>query len=199
MPGVTTDAAYWDEQASTFDQDPDHGLSAPATRAAWAQLLLGQMPSAPARVVDLGCGTGTLSVLLAEAGHDVTGVDYAPRMVEAARAKASNAGVPAAFLLGDATAPPVAQGAFDVVLVRHVLWALPEPHAAVAAWCRLLTPQGRLLLVEGRWHSGFGLSADQAQALVHTVREEAHVEQLTDPVLWGGPLRDERYLLVSRR
>src|SRR5215212_6538996 len=99
MPDVTTDAAYWDEQAASFDEDPDHGLSVPATRAAWAQLLLGHTPPVPARVVDLGCGTGTLSVLLAEAGHDVTGVDYAPRMLEAARAKASAAGIRATFLL----------------------------------------------------------------------------------------------------
>jgi SAM-dependent methyltransferase len=39
------------------------------------------------RIVDLGCGTGIISLELARAGYEVTGVDPAPAMVEAARAK----------------------------------------------------------------------------------------------------------------
>ena len=75
---------YWDGRAGTFDEEPDHGLRDPAVRQAWADLLLPLVPPS-SRVADLGCGTGTLSVLLAGAGHDVHGVDLAPRMVEAAR------------------------------------------------------------------------------------------------------------------
>jgi ubiquinone/menaquinone biosynthesis C-methylase UbiE len=157
------------------------------------------MPSPPARVADLGCGTGTLSVLLAKAGYDVTGVDYAPKMLEVARRKTSAAGVSVRFVLGDASTPPLAHGAFDVALARHVLWAMPDPSAAVMAWVGLLAPGGRLLLIEGRWHTGGGLTAGDVAALVSGAREEAQVEPLTDPVLWGGPLRDERYLIVSRR
>ncbi len=87
---------YWDEQAATFDEEADHGLRDPTVRRAWADLLLPHLPTAPARVVDLGCGTGSLSLLLAEAGHDVHGVDLSPRMVYAARAKAAAAGAPLA-------------------------------------------------------------------------------------------------------
>ncbi len=50
-------------------------------RAAWRELLRPLLPPAPARVLDPGCGTGSLAVLLAGAGHDVTGVDFAPAMV----------------------------------------------------------------------------------------------------------------------
>lgn len=175
---MTTDAAFWDDQAATFDDEPDHGLKEPAAAAAWAHLLHRVMPPAPRRVADLGCGTGTLSVLLARAGHDVTGVDHSPRTVEAARRKATAAGVPARFLVGDAAAPPLMAAHFDVVLTRHVLWALPDPHAALLAWLDLLAPDGRLLLIEGRWHTGAGLTADDATALVREVREDAHVEHL---------------------
>lgn len=59
--------AYWDRQAATFDEDPDHGLRDPLVREAWTSLLLPLLPPAPASVVDLGCGTGSLSVLLAGA------------------------------------------------------------------------------------------------------------------------------------
>lgn len=186
--------AEWDAAASTFDQEADHGLRDPDCRAAWERLLVASLPTTPSRVADLGCGTGTLTRLLTDLGHRVTGVDFSPAMVRLARAK-----VPEAVLLvGDAAAPPLADGDFDVVLSRHVLWAVPDPEETVAAWVRLLAPGGRLVLVEGRWHTGAGLEAAETARAVRRVRDEAHVEQLTDPVLWGGPVSDERYLLLSR-
>ena len=80
--------ALWDDEAQTFDDAADHGLHDPAVRAAWRALMLDLLPPAPARVADLGCGTGTLALLLTEEGYDVTGVDVSPEMVRRARAKA---------------------------------------------------------------------------------------------------------------
>ncbi|WP_439657352.1 class I SAM-dependent methyltransferase [Lentzea sp. HUAS TT2] len=192
-----TTQEFWDRHAATFDDEPDHGLRDPLVRAAWARLLLPLVPAASS-VVDLGCGTGSLSVLLAEAGHDVHGLDLSAQMVNAARAKASSAGVAVEFVVGDAAHPPWAE-AFDVVLARHVLWALPDPAAALAAWVSLLRPGGVLLLVEGRWSTGAGLTSAQTRSLVLGVRAEAEVTALTSEDLWGRPIEDERYLLVSRR
>ena len=188
-------AAYWDAQAGTFDAEPDHGLTDAPVRRAWTRLLLPLMPSS-ASVADLGSGTGTLAVLLAEAGHVVCGVDLAPRMVAAARAKAAAARVAAQFVVGDAAAPPWAPGTFDVVLSRHVLWAMPDPGEALRNWVALLRPGGRLLLVEGRWSTG-GLSAAALRNLVLRHRAEADVVPLDDPALWGKPITDERYLVAS--
>jgi SAM-dependent methyltransferase len=196
MTGVTT-AEHWDAQARTFDDEPDHGLRDPAVRAAWADLLLPRLPEA-ATVADLGCGTGTLTVLLGQAGHRVSGVDVAPRMIEAAEAKAAAAGVPADFVVGDAASPPWAPESFDVVLSRHVLWAMPDRDEALGRWVRLLRPGGLLLLVEGRWWTGDGMTAAETTELVLRHREDVTVEQLYDPVFWGGPITDERYLLASR-
>ena len=190
-------AAAWDAQADTFDDEPDHGLREPRVREAWRSLLLRHLPAPGAAVADLGCGTGSLACLLAQEGYAVRGVDLAPRMVAAARAKAAAAGVDATFEVGDAADPPLADGSVDVVLVRHVLWALPDPDAAVARWVRLLRPGGRLLLVEGRWHTGAGLTAAETRAVVARHRARADVEQLADEALWGGPITDERYLVVS--
>jgi ubiquinone/menaquinone biosynthesis C-methylase UbiE len=167
-------------------------------RAAWERLLLAEMPAAPASVVDLGCGTGSLSVLLASAGHAIVGVDIAPRMVRAARRKAALAAVDARFLVADAAAPGLAHGAFDVVLARHVLWAMPDINAAIAEWVALLRPGARLILIEGRWHTGAGLSASDTAQAVRRHRGEAKVTALDDADLWGGPITDERYLVVSR-
>lgn len=185
----------WDRAAASFDEEPDHGLADPATRAAWRELLLGVLPLAPARVADLGCGTGTLTRLLTDEGFVVDGLDVSVEMLRLAAAK-----VPEAELtLGDAAAPTLAAGAYDVVLARHVLWALPDPAAAFGRWVDLLAPGGVVVLVEGRWHTGAGLTAAAATTIVRTVREEAAVRHLGEEVYWGGPIDDERYLLFSRR
>jgi ubiquinone/menaquinone biosynthesis C-methylase UbiE len=195
----TVTADDWDDLAETFDEAADHGLRDPVVREAWRRLLLPELPPAPALVADLGCGTGSLACLLAGEGHQVRGIDLAPRMVEAARAKAVRAGVEISFQVGDAAAPPWPDASVDVVLARHVLWALGDPDAAVARWVRLLRPGGRLVLVEGRWHTGAGMTSQQARTIVERHRRKARVRQLPDPDLWGGAIADERYLLVSER
>lgn len=192
-------AAYWDSQADAFDEEADHGLRDPRVRDAWRRLLLAHLPAPPAAVADIGCGTGSLSVLLATEGYAVTGLDYAPAMLRAARAKARAAGVSARFVLSDAAAPGLPPASFDVVLARHVLWAMPDVSAALAAWLRLLLPGGTLVLVEGRWSTGAGFTTAEAGRAVLRHRADATITALDDPLLWGGPVSDERYLLVSRR
>ncbi|MFG3104514.1 class I SAM-dependent methyltransferase, partial [Streptomyces sp. NPDC048182] len=99
--------AYWNAAADRFDTEPDHGLRPPDTRAAWAERLASWLPDTPSDVLDVGCGTGSLAELAARAGHRVTGVDLAPRMVGAARAKLAAAGLPGRFLTGDAGSLPL--------------------------------------------------------------------------------------------
>jgi 2-polyprenyl-3-methyl-5-hydroxy-6-metoxy-1,4-benzoquinol methylase len=193
------DATYWDAQAATFDDHADHGLRDPRVRDAWRRLLLTHLPSAPAAIADIGCGTGSLSVLLAAEGYAVTGLDFAPAMIRAARAKARTAGVSARFVLSDAAAPVLPPGSFDVVLARHVLWAMPDTDQALADWLRLLVPGGTLVLIEGHWSTGAGLTTAEAGRAVLRHRADATITALDDPVLWGAPVSDERYLLVSHR
>jgi len=197
----------WDAEAVTFDEAADHGLADPACRAAWRDLLLEHLPEAPARVADLGCGTGTLSLLLAEDGYAVDGVDFSPEMVRRAQAKA---GQVATFTVGDAAEPPLADTAYDVVLSRHVLSAMPSPAAALDRWLALLRPGGRLLLVEGNWSTGTlrdgrcapssgttGLSAEETVALVERTGREALLRRMPEPVYWGREISDDRYLVTT--
>ena len=189
------DIETWDAEAETFDQEADHGLADPECRDAWRELLVTHLPPAPARVADLGCGTGTLALLLAEAGYAVDGVDFSPVMVRRARAKAGHV---ATFHEGDAAEPPLDDAAYDVVLSRHVLWALPDPAAALERWVALLAPEGRLVLVEGSWSTGAGLTAEQTVALVRSTGRGADLRPMPEPVFWGRQITDERYLVVSR-
>ncbi|WP_433606339.1 class I SAM-dependent methyltransferase [Dactylosporangium sp. CA-139114] len=183
-------SAAWDAYAAAFDDEPDHGLRDPAVRAAWSALLASVLPPEPSSVVDLGCGTGSLALLAAEQGHRVCGLDESAQMLRLARAKA-----PALPLVrGDATRPPFARGSFDVVLVRHVLWSVPDPSATLARWLGLAD---RLVLVEGRWSTGAGLTAAACVELLRRLGREAEPIRLTDPALWGGPVADERYLVTT--
>lgn len=189
------DIDLWNTEAATFDDEADHGLRDPAVRMAWRSLLAGLLPAAPARVADLGCGTGTLALLLAEEGHAVDGVDFSPEMV--ARALAKTAAEPQVSIAeGDAFDPPLEQGTYDVVLSRHVLWALPDPVEALRRWSALLRPGGRLVLVEGSWSTGAGLTSARVAAAAREVGREPVVHVLDDPALWGRAIEDERYAVV---
>jgi ubiquinone/menaquinone biosynthesis C-methylase UbiE len=191
--------AEWDGCAAEFDDEPDHGLLDPTVRGAWRSLLLDHLPPTPAHVADLGCGSGSLSVLLAEEGYAVHGLDLSDRMLDVARAKADAAGVDVPFTRGDASEPGLPAGSFDVVLCRHVLWALPDPSGALARWVDLLGPGGRLVLIEGSWSTGAGLPARRTEELVREHRSEVTVRHLPESDYWGREIEDERYLLVSER
>jgi ubiquinone/menaquinone biosynthesis C-methylase UbiE len=173
------------------------------------------MPSDPVDVLDIGCGTGSMSLLLAEAGHQVTGVDLAPRMIEQALTKFSAAGLEGRFLVGDAMTLPTGAWQFDVVLSRHLVWTLPDPEAALREWVTRLRPGGRLVLVEGRWReagqSGVpyvdgaeslpwngGISAKDLAAVVRSFVSGLRVQPLSSNLdLWGGEVDDERYALIA--
>ncbi|MEV0692085.1 class I SAM-dependent methyltransferase [Streptomyces sp. NPDC050388] len=188
----------WDLAAAAFDEEPDHGLRDPRVREAWAVRLRSWLPARASDVLDLGCGTGSLSLLAAEQGHRVTGVDRSPAMVALAREK--TAGRDAVFLIGDAAAPPTGKRRYDVVLVRHVLWTLPDPARVLRHWRGLLRPGGRFVLVEGVWGtvSPVGIPKDRLAALLAPLTARVRIEGLSDEAaLWGREVGDERYAVVA--
>jgi SAM-dependent methyltransferase len=206
-------AEFWDAAADSFDEEADHGLRDPRVSDAWAARLASWVPDPPADVLDLGCGTGSLSLLLARRGHRVTAVDLSPNMVDHARRKLAAAGVDGRVLVADAAdLPPL--GDFDVVLVRHLLWTLPDPVAALRHWIARSHPGGRLVLVEGRWHTPDtdddtyidgsralpwtgGVTAETLTNALRPLVTDLHTEPLTDPTLWGRAITDERYCVVA--
>lgn len=140
---------WWDDDADAYDVAPGHSLSDPVEAAAWRAALLSLLPPAPARVLDVGAGTGSMSLLAAEMGHDVTALDLSEGMLERAERKASERGLVIDFVAGPAEEPPL--GSFDVVMARHLLWTLPKPAEALTAWRRAVRNDGRLVLFEGSW------------------------------------------------
>ncbi len=189
---------YWDSQAAVFDNEPDHGLRDPNVRQAWTNLLVQWLPDGPTAVLDIGCGTGSLSLVLAELGHTVTGIDLSPAMITQAEAKAQAAGQQITFQVMNGADPQFAPQKFDVVLCRHLLWALPEPAQVLQRWVKLLKQGGRLVLIEGYWHTGGGLHAQEIVEMLPVAVSNVTVQHLSDqPVLWGGAVTDERYAVIA--
>lgn len=157
---------FWDRDALVYDRSPSHAVSDPAEAAAWRAALLRHLPPAPASVLDVGAGTGALSLLLAEVGHRVTALDLSPAMLQRAQEKAGRAGLRLETVVGRATEPP--PGPFDAVVARHLLWTLPDPVAALEAW-RRVAPGGRLVLYEAVAGRG-GLPAQVRRVATDAVR-----------------------------
>jgi len=189
---------YWDAAAATFDDEPDHGLRDLIVRTAWTRLLQMQLPSNQSTILDIGCGTGSLSMVSAGLGHKVSGIDLSPAMIKLAQAKAAAQGYQIHFQVMDAAFPKFAPQQFDVVMCRHILWALPEPKQVLQRWAEFLKPKGRLILIEGYWWTGSGLHAKDITAMLPSVFTNISVRDLSkDTDLWGGSVTDERYVISA--
>ncbi len=202
---------YWDGQAAAYDEAPDHGLHEAPGRTAWADLLCGALPPAPARIADLACGTGTLSELVLEMGHEVVGFDLSEEMVGRARAKTARFAGRVSIERADVSDPPLPAASVDAVLARHILWTIPDPEATLRRWVELVRPGGRLVLIEGVWGTeaanaagmpgtpwSGGTPSGALVAVLEPLVADVAVVHLPQPVYWGYHVEDERYLLRAQ-
>ncbi|MGH3485795.1 MAG: methyltransferase domain-containing protein [Nocardioidaceae bacterium] len=103
-----------------------------------------------AEVLEVGCGTGVLTRVLAslEVVREVVGVDIAPSLLAKARELAAE--LPTVrFERADARSLPFADGRFDVVVFDSTLSHVPEPEGALAETFRVLRPDGWLAVFDG--------------------------------------------------
>lgn len=141
---------YWSRRSATFDLAFGHRIAPGPEAAAWAAPMRDHLGPAPQRVLELACGTGEVTRLVHDLGHEVTALDFSEPMLAVARAK--HAGKRRLrFLLADAGNTMEPDGSYDAILCRHLVWTLTEPEAAFADWLRILRPGGRLLVYDGDW------------------------------------------------
>lgn len=103
-------------------------------------------PSKGMRILDLATGTGWAARRLAERGFDVTGADFAPDMLAAARELAAARGLEIPFREEDAEALSFDDGVFDSVISTFGVMFTQRPEDAAAELARVVRPGGRLVL-----------------------------------------------------
>jgi ubiquinone/menaquinone biosynthesis C-methylase UbiE len=125
-----------------------HEYFVPAMFAPWARHLLEHArPQAGERVLDLACGTGVVTRLLASAvgaGGQVVGLDVSAPMLEVARQQPPPQGAAIEWLEGSAQALPERE--FDLLLCQQGLQFFPDAPGAVQQMRRVLGNQGRAVL-----------------------------------------------------
>ena len=127
-------------------QDSLSALRARAARSKFARLLDQALPG-DAKILELGCGTGQMSLFLASADRVVIGADLTRASLELATHAAKRYGVDRAlFVETDLRDPGFRAQAFDVVYSSGVLHHTPDPRAAFAAMARLVKPGGMIVL-----------------------------------------------------
>ena len=186
----------WDKAAATFDDAPDHGLIDPPIRQAWSEILSKYLPQHASNILDIGCGTGSLSLLMVHLGHHVTGIDISPKMIIQAKKKSDKANANISFSVMDAAHLDSNLPSFDVVVCRHVLWVFGNYPKVLRSWIEMLKPGGQLILIEGYWHTGGGLHAIDVFSEIKSHKGTALYESLSENMaLWGNQVTDERYLI----
>lgn len=94
------------------------------------QRRLAQFPIPRGRAIELGCGTGTNAVWLAEQGYDVAAIDISPTAIAVAEAKAKQAGVAVRFVTADVTELPDLGPPFPFFFDRGCYHAVRRASAA---------------------------------------------------------------------
>ena len=121
-------------------------LRARAENSPFLRLLDRAIPS-DVRIVEIGCGTGQMSLFLARAGRTVVGADLTRASLELGAEAARRFGIDdVQFVETDLTSPGLKDSAFDIVYAAGVLHHLPDPRAGFAQIARLAKPGGKIIV-----------------------------------------------------
>lgn len=127
----------------------------------------------PARLVDLGSGTGTMLRLFAGRARHMIGIDRSPEMLRYARAMLAEEGIANAELRqGDINGLDLPADSADTVILHQVLHYAQHPAAFIAEAARVLAPGGRLLVVDLAPHEREDLRKHHAHARLGFADEE---------------------------
>ena len=156
-------AHYWSHRAEAFETQRLREYDS-EKRERWLAEFCRYLPQGkPLRILDVGTGTGFFACILAAEGHQTTGIDLTPDMIEHAEHMAAVLGLDAQFRIMDAEEPDFPAESFDVLVTRNLTWTLPHLEKAYREWYRLLKPGGMLINFDADYYAA--LEDDEEQEL----------------------------------
>ncbi len=164
MPTLNPAQWFYDAMYRFTRPDWDSGVTPPELAAMIEKI------DDPGSALELGCGTGTNSIFLAQHGWQVVGIDFSPKAIELARQKAQTAEVPIEFRVGDVTRLDFLHDPFDLALDVSCFHGLsPEDKVHYAREVTRLThPHSTLLLhafAQPAFLGRYGLTDDAARRI----------------------------------
>ncbi len=140
---------YWDKRAEGYSLSVNEQFEN-EKRDLWIKTFEKYRPTQEKmKCLEIGCGPGFLSILLAIDGNEVTSVDYSEEMLAKAAENAGNMGVDLDIKKMDAQNLDLPDDTFDLIVNRNVVWVLEEPVKAYSEWLRVLKPGGRIIINDG--------------------------------------------------
>lgn len=145
---------YWTNRAEGYSQVNQEELAGD-NRINWRTEIESHFPKCEKenfKILDVGTGPGFFSIILAEAGYQVTAVDYTQAMLEEAQKNAGPLAKKITYRQMDAQHLDFPDGSFDAVISRNLTWNLENPVQAYKEWMRVLKKGGILLNYDANWY-----------------------------------------------
>lgn len=136
---------YWAKRSESFMEQRRAELHSSLAKRWMAEIKKYLPEDRKLKILDVGCGAGFFSILLAKEGHKVTGIDLTPDMISNAKELAAEEHTDCHFFVMDAEKPQFKDEEFDVVISRNLTWTLPDAAQAYFQWKRVLKSGGLLL------------------------------------------------------
>ena len=150
--------SYWTKRAQGQSQVNQRELES-QQRCIWQRTLCQELqthfpdrPHEMLRILDIGCGPGFFSIVLAEEGFAVTAIDLTSAMLQEAQMNAGLLAHKICFMEMNAEELSFPDHSFDAIVSRNLTWNLPHPERAYAEWNRVLKPGGILLNFDANWY-----------------------------------------------
>ena len=165
LDSIRTDRAeaarrYFEAHAATWESIRSLHIADEAIEQAIASMLADRPLGA---LLDIGTGTGRMLELFAAKADSAVGIDRSSEMLRLARVKLDEAGISGASLRqGDMYALPLTDRSADSIILHQVLHYAQQPGAAIAEAARVLSPGGRLLVIDFAQHDRAELKEQDA-------------------------------------
>lgn len=147
---------YWTKRADGYSKVNKKELST-IQKSKWIYEIENKIkeikkPKEAINILDIGCGPGFFSIILAKAGYKVTAIDCTSKMIEKAKEICEDLVSKINFIKMDAQNLKFNDESFDVVVSRNLTWNLENPFTAYKEWIRVLRKGGILLNFDANWY-----------------------------------------------